>query len=69
MNLSPRVALRGADIRAAMTGEVPIHPRVICAWHPGWNPLDPANIGASHGMCASCEATMRAKMDAEAQPA
>jgi hypothetical protein len=28
--------------------------RVICAWHPGFNPRDPANAGASHGICSEC---------------
>lgn len=30
--------------------------RVICAWHADFNPHDPANAGASHGMCAECAA-------------
>jgi hypothetical protein len=31
-------------------------PRVICAWCPDFNPLDPANANASHGMCPRCVA-------------
>ena len=42
----------------------------ICAWHPGFNPRDPANRGASHTCCPACEARLMAQMDAlEAQAA
>lgn len=39
-------------------------PRVICAWCPTWNPRDPANVGASHGLCRRCERRLRAELDA-----
>lgn len=33
--------------------------RVICAWCPDFNPRDPNNVGASHGMCAKCVRVFR----------
>lgn len=38
--------------------------RVICAWCPNFNPSDPANKAASHGMCQSCEARLNAQIAA-----
>ncbi len=29
---------------------------IICAWCPDFDPKDPKNAGASHGMCPSCVA-------------
>jgi hypothetical protein len=51
-------ALKGAEGSRA----VPAPPggeaghRVVCAWCPDFNPADPANAGASHGICPDCAA-------------
>ena len=39
-------------------------PIVICAWCVGFDPKDPANVGASHGLCAACSARLNAELDA-----
>lgn len=36
----------------------------ICAYCPGFDRTDPKNAGASHGMCATCQARENAKLDA-----
>lgn len=38
-------------------------PVFICAWHPGFDPTDPANKGASHGICPACLAKVNADLD------
>lgn len=38
--------------------------RVVCAWCADFDATDPANLGASHGLCASCEARVSAEWDA-----
>jgi hypothetical protein len=29
---------------------------MVCAWCPGFDPRDPKNRNATHGMCAACAA-------------
>lgn len=31
---------------------------IICAWCPDFDPTDPRNAEASHGMCPTCAARM-----------
>jgi hypothetical protein len=61
-----RVPFASVEIlRARLTDSepVPVAPlRVICAWHPGFDRTDPANAGASHGICPSCLSRMEAEM-------
>ncbi len=40
--------------------------RTICAYCPDFDPRDPVHCGASHGICAACEAKLHAQMDARA---
>lgn len=35
---------------------------MICAWCPDFDPKDPANKEASHGMCPACEARWNAEV-------
>jgi hypothetical protein len=37
---------------------------MICAWCPSFDKTSPANKGASHGICPTCEAKLQAEMDA-----
>lgn len=37
---------------------------MICAWCPNFDPSDPANKEASHGMCPNCEARWNAEVAA-----
>lgn len=51
------------DVLARVTDtEPPL--RVICCFCPGWTRADPANRGASHGICPTCSARLHAEMDA-----
>jgi hypothetical protein len=36
-------------------------PRVVCAWCPDFDPTDPANKNASHGLCADCKIRMEGR--------
>ena len=38
--------------------------RVICAWCADFNPRDPINAHATHGLCGTCADRLRADMDA-----
>lgn len=38
--------------------------RIVCAWCPGFNAYAPENVGASHGICATCAARVREEMRA-----
>lgn len=42
---------------------------MICCYCPDWNPSDPANATASHGMCSTCEARLHAELDADPRSA
>lgn len=35
----------------------------ICAWCPDFDPSDPRNAGASHGLCLPCRLRMNAECD------
>jgi hypothetical protein len=40
----------------------------LCAWCPVFDPRDPANHGASHGICPACAAKLRASLDPNPDP-
>ncbi len=40
-------------------------PREICAWCPDFDPTDPRNATASHGMCPACAAKANLELDRE----
>jgi hypothetical protein len=42
-------------LRARLTDSAPV---TICAWCPTFVPGDPANAGASHGLCDVCAARL-----------
>jgi len=50
------------DLIARLTDTAP---RVVCAWCPDYNGLDPVNRGVSHGMCPACAALFDAAIDAD----
>lgn len=35
----------------------------ICAWCPDFDPADPKNHGASHGICDACKDKMLAQLE------
>jgi hypothetical protein len=67
MELMKRVVAEptAADWIARLTDSAPLLPMVtICAWCPNFNKLDPANQGASHGLCVVCAAKLQAEVEA-----
>jgi hypothetical protein len=44
------------DGNVPVVAAVPV--KTICAWCPTWNREDPANAGASHGICPTCLARL-----------
>jgi hypothetical protein len=53
-------ARRHADLREALRGEQPVKPIVICAWCPTFDPADPINAVATHGICEPCRVKFEA---------
>jgi hypothetical protein len=48
-----------AGLRARLTDSAPV---TICAWCPTFVPSDPANQGASHGLCDACSTRLLAQV-------
>jgi hypothetical protein len=47
---------QGMEKKQEAKPEQPKALEIICAWCPTFDPKDPRNAQASHGMCPSCAA-------------
>lgn len=60
----PRASLRGADVREALAGEVPIGRQIVtlCGWCPDKAERTAAarahGFDVSHGICPACSARL-----------